>query len=100
MSAIKGASLRRRLGMLAPYFEHIPELSDGTFCSPQREYGSLNFVSSLLIGLIHLEVDLSGCAEILTGRMNGLWSTEASSVLLERFCRKCPGGSVLHLKML
>src|SRR5215469_18394417 len=100
MSTVKGASLRRRVGMLVPYVEHVPELSDGTFCTPQREYGSLNFVSGLLIGLIHLQIDLSGRAKILTSRMNGFWSTKASPVLLKSFCRKGARRSVLRLKML
>src|SRR5262245_43153730 len=100
MSSVKRATLRGRIGMFAPHFEDVPELSDLTLRAPQREYWGLDLVSSFLIGLIHLEVDLSGRAEILAGRMNGLWSTEASSVLLESFCREGSGRSVLHCKML
>src|SRR5262249_5615280 len=67
---------------------------------PQCEHGSLDFASSLLIGLIHLQIDLRGRAIILTARMNGFRGAEASSVLLDSFCRKSSRRSVLHLEML
>src|SRR5258705_13725396 len=100
MTAVQRSTLDGCTRILSPDLAHIPKLAQGTFLSPEREDWALYLSPCLLVFLIHLKVDVSGCPVILASRVDCFRRTEAAVVLLQRLVRQRSGSAALQLEVL